>query len=61
MDPKFFLLGAPSSYSNEIIAPVLQNLRERAITSSNTKVTFFPPGLDHLQKIETATLPDGTT
>jgi hypothetical protein len=59
-DPRFFLLGASSSYSSEMIAPGLLNLRERASTSSSRETTFFPPGLDHLHKVETAILPDGT-
>ena len=60
LDPRFFFLGAPSSVSKEVGAKILHDFKESAIQQRRRDVTFFPPELDHLKKIESAVLPDGT-
>lgn len=60
LDPTFFL-GVPSSYSIEASAPVLHNIRESVVTTQCRNVKFFPSGLNHLQKVEIAVLPNGIT
>lgn len=40
---------------------ILLDIRKKAVTSQSRNVKFFPPGLNHLQNVETAFLPDGTT
>lgn len=61
LDPRFFFLGAPSSYRKEHCAEELIKVRERSILTGTRAVSFFPPTLDHIRKEETAILPDGTT
>lgn len=61
LDPRFFFLGAPSSYRKEHCAEELIKVRERSIRTGTRAVSFFPPTLDHIRKEETAILPDGTT
>lgn len=61
LNPRFFFLGAPSSYRKEYCAEELIKVRERSILTGTRAVSFFPPTLDHIRKEETAILPDGTT
>lgn len=60
LDPRFFFLGAPSSASQEVGAKILHDLKESAIQQRRRDVTIFPPKLDHIKKVESAVLPDGT-
>ena len=60
LDPRFFFLGAPSSASQEVGAKILHDFKESAIQQRRRDVTIFPPKLDHIKKVESAVLPDGT-
>ena len=61
-DPNFFFLGAPSVYEGGEVAEVLNDAKTRALQAgvSNPKVKFIPSNLLCIQRVEEATLPDGT-
>ncbi|CAC5400657.1 unnamed protein product [Mytilus coruscus] len=57
-DPRLFFAGAPSSYVNS--CPALRDIRNIARITTNRSRRFVPVGFACMQKLERATLPDGT-
>ena len=60
LDPRLCFLRAPSSVSKEMSAKILYNFKESATQQRKAEITFFPPELDHLKKVESVVLLDGT-